>query len=72
MYWGVGKVALGTIQLGSFPVSSYPGVVDRVSGFKARFNWARRLNVTFDPVVFFSNAEFGEFSGISPIKVFKV
>ena len=58
MYWGPGKIALGTIQLGGFPVGSYPGVVDRVGGFKARSDWTGRLDITFDPVVFFSNAEF--------------
>ena len=72
MYWGSGKVALGTIQLGGFPVSSYPGVMDRVSGFEARSGWVGQLNVAFDPIVFFSNAEFGEFNGISPIKIFKI
>ena len=72
MYRGSGKGALGTIQLGGFPVSSYPGVVDRVGGFEARSDWAGWLNVAFDPVVFFGNTKFCEFCGIPPIKVFKI
>ena len=72
MYWGSGKIVLGMIQLGSFPMGSYPRVMDRVSEFKVRSNWAGQLNVAFDSVVFFSNAEFGEFNGILPIKVFKI